>query len=89
MDFPEGGRRTLELCLASWPYGPAWGDIEMPLEVTQVASGQEVTVATQRTSEHSSISHPILLLFSEGRKLSLPGHIGPGPCPCHRLLEYF
>lgn len=40
-------KRPLELCLASWPQGPAWGDIEVPLEVTLVASGQEVTMSVR------------------------------------------
>lgn len=42
--FPSGReKRPRELCWASWLQGPAWGVIEMPLEVTPVASGQEVS----------------------------------------------
>lgn len=43
MDFPKGEKKDL------WKLGPAGGDTEMPLEVTPVTCGQEVTMAAQRS----------------------------------------
>lgn len=87
--FPCGReKKPQKLSPASWPLTPAWGDIEMPLEVTPVASGQEVTVAT-KSRALIELCFPVHLLpSSKDRKLSLPDHEGPCPGLRPKFLKY-
>lgn len=81
IDFPEGGRKDLELCPTSWPQGPAWGDIEMPLEVTPSDLWARDHYGHSENITNTSISHLSLFWFSESRELSQPDYIDLGPCP--------